>query len=83
MIMQIAAPNKWKATIGDLWEAFMQSDKLVRENGKLYAEQPRSGLPGMEPRQLIELVSGVYGLGDAPLRFRKGLKRDLLDLGYR
>eukprot|EP00959_Pyramimonas_sp_CCMP1952_P124952 2612038-Pyramimonas_sp.AAC.1 len=37
----------------------------------------------MEPGQLIELVSGVYGLGDAPLHFRKGLKRDLVSLGYR
>eukprot|EP00959_Pyramimonas_sp_CCMP1952_P413520 8665091-Pyramimonas_sp.AAC.1 len=37
----------------------------------------------MEPGQLIELVSGVYGLGDAPLHFRKGLKRDIVSLGYR
>eukprot|EP00959_Pyramimonas_sp_CCMP1952_P346797 7263731-Pyramimonas_sp.AAC.1 len=62
MVLQIAASNKWGATSGDLWKAFMQSDKLVRENGKLYAEQPRSGLPGMEYGQLVELVSGVYGL---------------------
>eukprot|EP00959_Pyramimonas_sp_CCMP1952_P075677 1581995-Pyramimonas_sp.AAC.1 len=60
MVLQIAASNKWVATIGDLWKAFMQSDRLVRENGKLYAEQPKSGLPGLAAGQLIELVSGVH-----------------------
>ena len=40
MVLQLAASNKWKATVGDLWKAFMQSDKPMRENGKLYAEQP-------------------------------------------
>ena len=37
----------------------------------------------MEPGQLVELVGGVYGLGDAPLHFRQSLKRELVSLGYR
>eukprot|EP00959_Pyramimonas_sp_CCMP1952_P139902 2927765-Pyramimonas_sp.AAC.1 len=55
----------------------------VEGHHRLYAEQPRGGLQGMGAGQLIELVSGVYGLGDAASHFRKGLKRDLVELGYR
>eukprot|EP00435_Cladocopium_sp_Y103_P076160 s11_g79.t1 len=36
----------------------------------------------MDHRQLVEILAGAYGLGDAPAHWRKSLKRVLLDLGY-
>ena len=70
VVLQLAASRQMPGTIGDLWKAFMQSDRLQREHGKLYADHTRRGLKGLVPGQLVELVSGVYGLGDAPLHFR-------------
>ena len=36
----------------------------------------------MEPGQLIEILAGAYGLGDAPAHWRKSLKKVILELGY-
>jgi len=64
--LQICACQGWDAAVGDLHNAFMQSERLVRPSGRLYCQQPRGGLPGLHPDQLIEILAGAYGLGDAP-----------------
>ena len=40
------------------------------------------GLPGMTRWQILEVLAGAYGLGDAPAHWRKSLKKVLIDLGY-
>ena len=66
VVLQVGASKKWKAAIGDLRNAFMQSDWLQRPSGRLFCKQPSGGLPGKDPKQLIEILAGAYGLGDAP-----------------
>ncbi|CAK9096660.1 Retrovirus-related Pol polyprotein from transposon RE1 (Retro element 1) (AtRE1) [Includes: Protease RE1 [Durusdinium trenchii] len=80
--LQVAANKGFKTYVGDLRNAFMQSDSLVREEGRLFCRQPRGGLPNMVPGQLIEILAGAYGLGDAPAHWRKSLKKVLLQIGY-
>ena len=41
-----------------------QSEKLEKHSGRLYARQPKGGLPGLKVEQL-EVLAGAYGLGDA------------------
>ncbi|OLQ01608.1 putative transposon protein [Symbiodinium microadriaticum] len=82
VLLQTAASMKYKATIGDLKNAFMQSSPLVRERGNLYASQPKSGIDGLDPEQLIQIISGCYGLNDAPSHWRQTLKEAILALGY-
>ncbi|CAK8987801.1 Retrovirus-related Pol polyprotein from transposon RE1 (Retro element 1) (AtRE1) [Includes: Protease RE1 [Durusdinium trenchii] len=82
VVLQIAASKKWKAAVGDLRNVFMQSDKLVRKAGRLFCRQPKGGLPGLEPSQLIEILAGAYGLGDAPAHWRKSLKKVLFQCGF-
>ena len=60
----------------------MQSERLKRAEGRLFASQPRGGLPGLKPEQLIEILAGAYGLGDAPAHWRRSLKKVLLALGF-
>eukprot|EP00913_Durusdinium_trenchii_P032934 g30831.t1 len=72
----------WKAAVGDLKNAFMQSDKLVRPAGRLFCKQPRGGLPGLQEGQLIEILAGAYRLGDAPAHWRKSLKKALFQGGF-
>ena len=80
--MQLAACKKWKTAVGDLKNAFMQSERLKRAVGRLFASQPRGGLPGLHHEQLIEILAGAYGLGDAPAHWRRSLKKVLLSLGF-
>ena len=82
VVLQIGASMNWDAAVGDLRNAFMQSDRLQRKEGRLFCRQPRGGLPGLQPNQLIEVIAGVYGLGDAPAHWRKSLKRVLFQLGF-
>lgn len=79
--LQICACQGWDAAVGDLRSAFMQSERLVRPSGRLYCQQPKGGLPGLHPEQLIEILAGAYGLGDAPAHWRKTLKKAIFDIG--
>ena len=84
VILQLVASLNMPGACGDLKAAFTQSDKLTRQAGKLYVRQPRGGLPGMEPGQIMEVVVGVYGLVDGPLHWRKTLKSYLTsELGFK
>ena len=58
VLLQTAASLRYRATVGDLKNAFMQSSPLVRERGNLYASQPKSGIDGLDPEQLIQIISG-------------------------
>ena len=80
VVLQIAASSRWRAAVGDLKNAFMQSEKLVRPSGRLYCRQPNGGLPGLDPRQLVEILAGAYGLGDAPAHWRKTLKKVIFEM---
>ena len=82
VVLQIAASKGWKAAVGDLRNAFMQSDKLVRKAGRLFCKQPKGGLPGLKKNQLIEILAGAYGLGDAPAHWRRSLKKVLFQCGF-
>ena len=83
VLLQIAASLKHRATVGDLKNAFCQSLPLVRKNGALYASLPKGGIEGLHEEQLVEVVAGVYGLGDSPKHWRKTLREAILELGYR
>ncbi|CAK0887145.1 unnamed protein product [Prorocentrum cordatum] len=60
----------------DVEAAFMQGDE--RPDQQLYMAQPREGLPGLNPKQLIKILKGVFGLATAPRQWWAKLKRTLL-----
>ncbi|CAK9011962.1 Retrovirus-related Pol polyprotein from transposon RE2 (Retro element 2) (AtRE2) [Includes: Protease RE2 [Durusdinium trenchii] len=80
--LQVAANENMTATVGDLKNAFCQSQPLCRPNGPLYFQQPKEGVIGLRPDQIAQIVAGCYGLVDAPLHWRKSLTEDLKALGY-
>ena len=68
-------------SVSDLKNAFCQSNSLDRSTGPLNVEPCESlNLP---PGSLIQLVSPVYGLNDAPLRWHRLLTAWLIRQGYR
>ena len=82
LMLQVAANENMTATVGDLKNAFCQSQPLCRPNGPLYFQQPKEGVIGLHPDQIVQIVAGCYGLVDAPLHWRKSLTEDLKALGY-
>ena len=79
VILQCAASHRMAGSCGDLQAAFMQSAPLLRPGGKLYVRQPKSGLPGLLPEQLVEIVCGVYRLVDGPVHWRQTLKKFIVE----
>ena len=83
VLLQVAASMRYRASVGDLKNAFCQSSPLKRDNGKLCASQPKAGIEGLHPEQIVEIVAGCYGLGDAPAHWRRTLKEAIIGLGYK
>jgi hypothetical protein len=63
----------------DITAAFLNGERAERQ---LYMEQPREGLPGMVPGQLIEIIKGVFGLATSPRLWWKKLAQSLLEEVY-
>ena len=82
VMFQIAANENMLAQIGDLKNAFCQSQKLERKGGKLYFRLPPEGVEGVDEEQLVEIIAGCYGLVDAPAHWRRSLTDYLKVLGY-
>ena len=80
MVTQLVASHKWRIGFLDFTQAFMSGDPIQRT---IYAAQPREGIPGLAPGQLIRLEKVCYGLVDGPLAWFQHLQRMLTqDLGY-
>ncbi|CAE7813425.1 RE2, partial [Symbiodinium sp. KB8] len=79
-LLQMAASRtdeNWGVSAGDVTAAFLNGEKLDRE---LYLKQPKHGLPGLHPDQLIKVEKGVFGLIDSPRKWWKKFKKDIQEL---
>ena len=63
MVAQIIASFRWRLGFLDFTQAFHSGDAI---NRLLFAEQPKEGIPGMVPGQLLQLLKTCYGLTDGP-----------------
>ena len=82
VVLQLAVNEGMQIGIGDLKNAFCQSQPLMRKNGALYFKQPQEGITGLHPEQIVLIIAGCYGLVDGPLHWRKSLVQTLKMLGY-
>ncbi|CAE7213408.1 unnamed protein product, partial [Symbiodinium microadriaticum] len=80
-IVQVLASMGWVPGFLDFTQAFHSGDRIDRE---LYCYQPREGVPGAHPRQIIKLLKTCYGLMDGPLAWYRHLARRLQsEFGYK
>ena len=80
-IVQVLASMGWVPGFLDFTQAFHSGDRIDRE---LYCYQPREGVPGAHPRQIIKLLKTCYGLTDGPLAWYRHLARRLQsEFGYK
>ena len=61
--------------IGDISNAFLQGAPLTGK--EMYMRQPKQGLKGMVPGQILRLIKSVYGRPDAPRAWYNELSRIL------
>ena len=73
----VAAAYGFDVVAGDVECAFMQGKEHERTD-ELYMAQPREGIPGLHPEQIIRIVKGVFGLADAPRLWWRQLRNGLL-----
>ena len=66
MSLQLNVSHGFDIELGDISSAFMNGLPYQRKQGPLYCELPKDGVPGAEDGSLLEVLVGVYGLGDAP-----------------
>ena len=80
LVTQLIASSRWKIGFLDFTQAFHSGDKIDRI---IFATQPREGVPGYAPSQLIKLEKVCYGLTDGPLAWFRHLRKFLMTtLGY-
>lgn len=80
LILQLISSHKWALGFLDFTQAFHSGDAIQRT---IFAEQPREGIPGMVPGQLLQLLKTCYGLTDGPHAWYTHIRKFLVDdLGY-
>ena len=84
IFMQVCASRHWEARVKDAKTAFLQSKPTTRKR-KLACRMPKDEtFPGYDPRQLILLLTEVYGLVSGPAWWRRSfLELCVKELGYR
>ena len=71
--LQLAASRKWKTRVKDVKTAFLQSLPTTRSK-RLACRLPRDETPaGLDPRQLLLLMTEIYGLVSGPSWWRRTL----------
>ena len=63
----------------DIKNAYFSGKNVGRE---IYLEQPRGGLPGLQPRQLLKAKKAIYGFAEAARLFWLALRDHLLSDGW-
>ncbi|CAE7245428.1 RE1 [Symbiodinium sp. CCMP2592] len=66
LLLQILASNLqhgWSGHAGDVTAAFLSGEELTRE---LFLKQPKCGLGGLHPEQLLRIRKPIFGLVDSP-----------------
>ena len=81
--LQLAAARKWACRVRDVKTAFLQALPTTRKT-KIAVRQPKDEpLPGLDPRQLLLLMTEVYGLVSGPSWWRRTFVKLVTEtLGY-
>lgn len=92
LLLVITVAKRWRGRGGDITAAFLQGEPLPREK-PLYIWFPRK-LPSEVQQYLndklkgfrtdmVKVVKGVFGLNESPRLWYLGLRRHLVELGFR
>ena len=69
LVLQMLVSRKWTMQLGDIKGAFLEAGPIKPQFSPLYAHQPKGGIPGVDPDDVIEVIGNVYGSNDAPFNW--------------
>ena len=77
MTLQTSLNEDWEVCAADVQAAFLNGIPAGRN---LYFRQPKRGIPGLEPHQLVSIEKGVFGLSTSPRLWWEKLSKDVTNL---
>ncbi|CAJ1344509.1 unnamed protein product [Effrenium voratum] len=77
LALQKALNEEWEVCTADVQAAFLNGIPAGRN---LYFRQPKRGIPGLDPQQLVSIEKGVFGLSTSPRLWWEKLSKDVTDL---
>ena len=80
-IFQVIASERWDGYVGDVKNAFGQSNASNRKT-PVACRQPPEGIPGMKPGEILQCMTECYGLVSGPAWWRSTLVGWLESVGY-
>eukprot|EP00435_Cladocopium_sp_Y103_P052219 s999_g16.t1 len=82
LLLQILSSKRWTLQLGDIKGAFLEAGPLDKKFSPLYAHQPKGGIPGVDPLDVIEVTGNVYGANDAPLNWFNTFDMETKKVGW-
>ncbi|CAE7353514.1 RE1 [Symbiodinium sp. KB8] len=80
LLLQICCSRAWQAAAGDVAAAFLNGVYIQRT---LFMRQPRGGVRGLDPRQLLRVKKGIFGLTESPRLWYDRLTTVMLEHTFR
>ena len=77
LTLQKSLNEDWEVCTADVQAAFLNGIPAGRN---LYFRQPKRGIPGLEPHQLVSIEKGVFGLSTSPRLWWEKLSKDVTNL---
>ena len=81
--LQLCASRRWAARVKDVKTAFLQSRPTSRKTPLVCRQPADEPLPGLDARQLVMLLTEVYGLVSGPSWWRSSFLQRTGRLGYK
>ena len=82
-VLQVNASRRWSTFVRDVKTAFLQSRPTSRQTPLACRQPDDETLPGLDPKQLLLLLTEVYGLVSGPAWWRSSLLKHTGKLGYK
>ena len=77
LTVQKSLNEDWEVCAADVQAAFLNGIPAGRN---LYFRQPKRGIPGLEPHQLVSIEKGVFRLSTSPRLWWEKLSKDVTNL---
>ena len=82
LLLQVIASKGWWMCLGDIKGAFLEAGPLKPQYRPLFATQPPGGIPGVDPKDVIEITGNIYGLNDSPYWWWEAFDKEARALGF-
>ena len=82
LVLQTIVSKHWTLALGDIKGAFLEAGPIQEQFRPLYARQPKGGIPGLDPEDVIEVTGNIYGSNDAPFNWWVTFDNAAQDIGW-